>query len=174
MDLSRVHKRFQETLKIPSGGKLRGQITDYTDEVSQLKYPSRLLKVDVASSATPGTVVVTSTGYAYVLAAHLDSHNAGAVYRTFRMIRVDEKLSWSREEATTDPVTGLARGSGVTPLGDIDVMVDPISRDDGKVKFGESRVRLVCGADLKVGDRVGDYSVLFVDQVLGVTVAEAR
>lgn len=175
MDLSRVHERFQENLRTSKGAKVKGQITAWTGQTNALNYESRLLKVHPRSPLKAGEVVTTTVGLDYVLAEHLDSHNAGIVYRTFRMIRVDEELAWTRMSTAPDAVTGLEKEDAEpVELGTVSVMVDPIRREDGQLHMKESRVRLVCGADLKIGDRVGDYSILFVDNVLGVTVAEAQ
>jgi hypothetical protein len=151
-----------------------GQINRFTEQVDTLVYPSRLLKVHPTTKLTPGTVVTDPLGTSYLLVQHLDSFNSGAIYRTFRMILMDQRLQWSRQTTIIDPVTKLEKGTGTENLGLIDLMVDPDGLVKGKVKIAESKVKIVCGADLKVGDRVGDYSVTFVDTVLGVTVAEAR
>jgi hypothetical protein len=175
MKLTGAHNLFSETLLLASGRRFVGQVSRFNEQSSTLEWPSRMLKVSPRSAVVAGDIVVTKDGARHALAEHMDSISAGSVYRTFRMIRLDELIEWTRNTTTTHAVTGLKTSSGETALGDIWVTVDPINLEQVARQRPESKVRIVTASPLEVGDRLGAfYSVLFADRVLGITVAEAR
>lgn len=175
MDISNVHAAFSEKLRVRGGGAIRGQIAGFSETARSDGIPDRLLKVSKRSTASAGQVVITSDGVTYLLAQHHTSHSAGAMFRTFRMIRVDEELDWSRTGSILDPVTGMSRSSGgVQSLGTVLAAVDPMKLEGEARMKPESRVRIMVGDDVQIGDQLGDYQVLFVDNSMGIKIVEAR
>ena len=175
MKLTGSHTLFSETLLMESGRRFVGQVSRFNEQSSTLEWPSRMLKVSPRSPARAGDIVITKDGARHALAEHMDSISAGAVYRTFRMIRLDELLEWTRVVTITHPVTRLKISSGETDMGDTWVTIDPINLEQVARQSPESKVRIITASPLEIGDRIGKlYSVLFVDRVLGITVAEAR
>lgn len=174
MDLGSVHSGFSSELDIVGGGRLRGQISEFKTELGTLEYVARLLKVSPRSPARAGQVVVDPEGLRYILTEHMGSYfNGSLTYNTLRMIRADQELPWSRQTTAKDPITGLAKGTTTQDLGSLNVNVKPINLERRAKMKPESKVEILSGQELKVGDRLGDYSVTFVDHVLGVWLAEA-
>lgn len=175
MDLSKIHEDFSEKLRIKNtNGYVLGQISDFQDDPGRLEMQTRILKVSRFASVMEGQVVVDAGGNQYLLANHMASHSAGIIYNTFRMIPVDEELAWSRQTSAIDPISGISRGETTSNLGTITCTVEPINLEKRAKMKPESKVLIITGEAVEIADRVGDYTVTFVDRVLGISVAEAQ
>src|SRR5205085_10806939 len=119
--LQRADDRFGTPLSIIEGGS--GQFTGVMTEPNQgevpaylFNLPRRLLRVSASMPVTPGMVVRTSNGKAWMLGEHGDAETSqGIIFKSLVMFEATQQFTWQKRGQVKDVVTGLDKD---TALGD--------------------------------------------------------
>lgn len=164
-------RSFFRRMKTDIGLVIEGQMLDVKDNstIRDFVLPRRQLLVSVHSAARPG-IVVQSLLRSYLLIDRAEK--ARDMTRVFNLAEITDRVNWSRQVTHKDRVTGLDRGAETTSLGMIEVAKELMKNErDGEDQTAD-RYRVLCGAELHVGDMVDGKPVRFVQKVQGITYGE--
>lgn len=176
MDIRRIDRRFQTRFKIDNGPSFYGVIIEIPDttRMSSMSAPKRILQVQENAPVAARDTFVTPAGTRFLVAEYGEGYLSGMVsYRRWILYHIDQTMTWKRPGTTTDPLTGLKKGTGtLTDLGTIYAHVSPRAPVLDEMKIPEDRTTIVTGSALQLGDIVNGETVKRVDLVTGVYVAE--
>lgn len=158
-------------IKKNDGNYLRGQIgislQDYN--VRTFILPRRFLLVDIDCQVEPGDIILSGLRK-YLLIDH--SERSKDRTRMFRLAEITRNVEWKQQTTNVDLVTGLPRETDLISNGNIDVCWEFSEAQYDADNKKNSRIRVLCGVDLKNGDLLDDHVVHFTETMHGITYAE--
>ena len=171
--------RFETTYADDRGRKAAGRFVMVPESnPTQVIPQKRLFRAPANTILAAGDILLDLTGTRYLLAeGPAGVYRQDIVKRTFRCIEVDHHLSWRRRMLKTDPVMNVPVDDYVADLGLIWCNVDP--RDErlersSKVANSYEKFKIYTNAALELNDNVGDYQIVRVETIAGITVADAQ
>lgn len=156
--------RFLRPMRFLDGRRFHGVLLDEKSDVGIM--PSNRLLV-TRRPMQSRDLFRDPTDRVYLVA----EHGAAGHYRVFEM---DRRLAWVRMATVKDPVTGLSRNDVPTDLGLTWASLAPAGALTGALPADVPEYRILTGAQLAIGDRIGPYTVTRADTLVGITVAEVR
>ncbi len=174
MDKNKIGNRFRVPLTKVGGAKFFGTIfrpSISNDKSSEMSKMNRVLKVSPETNITFGDVVIGKSGATYICADNGSGEVEGYDYKTFRLFLVEHIWKLETPTRTTDPITGLDRGTVFVDEGDVYISLEPIAtRVEANVV--ETQFQAIFNREVKLGDRLnGKYTVKRLEKRLGVWVA---
>lgn len=150
------------------GVKLSGEVSTPTDLQSlNFDVPLRMLTTPARSVVEPGDVVLYE-GVRYLTGFYAQTKDA----RHLRMVPLPQEVAHERVETTIDPVTKLERAQAKVSLGKIwchQIVTGEVADGHSKAQ----QVRIITGAEIRVGDTVGGRKIQRIRSELGLQIAEA-
>ena len=163
-----IRGQFKTLFRTQNGNKFFGELGLPSQSASTIDFrPRRSLTVSKKAMVDTGDVVFSDTG-TYLLALQ-------ATYSEtlqFKCFEITHRISWSRKADQVDPVTGLPRDSVMQIL---DASLPLVIEYGGVVQnmgIETDRYRVLTGADVKVGDRLGAWLVQTRQDALGLHMLE--
>jgi len=177
--LQTVGRRFENNMLRADGFPFKAVIIPAEDSVpssydfTEIRHIIRLRHDSIVGA---GDTVLDPAGNRFIL-ANFDSNVVydEVLYKSCLAYPVNRRPLWQREgESVKDPLTNLAKSSGLVTIGRIDALIETFGREDldGAIKVREQTRRLVTNAPIQLNDIVEDMVVKRVDLSLGVWVAE--
>lgn len=146
-----------------------------TTRVTNMLHPRRLLQVKPECPVHVGDVISNSSGTMYICADHGEGWREVPIYRQFKLYQVDQIYPWKRATITTDTLTGLKKSTGsFTSLGSAYCSIEPASPERDAFKIPEAQAEIVTSSAIQLGDILGPWEVVRVDQQLGVYSATVK
>ncbi|WP_419902127.1 hypothetical protein [Kiloniella sp.] len=176
MSIHNVGQRFKSRLRTIDGRSFYGLIGKLPNNRSDINFvtPRRVLEVSPNTKITVRTTFKAPDRKVYLTADNGSISQQLEIYKTFRLFEMQQLLPWSTKIKTKNPVTGLEETTSNSPSTPIYTTLEPLSDERDSLKIPGRRFRLITGADLKVDDKVGAYTVTKIDTLLGVTIAEVK
>lgn len=160
----RLQHRFADTYWTQDGNKVRVEMQNAPDiNPGAILQPRKLAVVEKCSFVHAGTVIY-GAGTAYLLALE----DTIVYLNRFRAIEVTDYLLWTRKVTKIDPVTRMAVEDILQPVqtARVGVVIEP----NGNVReqgIERRRVLIHTGADIQIGDFLGDFEVQSFTNTLG-------
>ncbi len=180
ISLSNAGQRFESMLKTLQGFPFPGVVMAL-DEGSVPSYdfsiPRHIIRVRLNSPVNVGSEVIDPAGQKYVLAEHdIATADGKALYRTHRAFSLNKQVMLQRESTVTDPLTGMAKGTGRVDIGLIWIMDEYVQREEIDLAFRvkEQVRRVVTSADVRLNDIILDMVVRRIDDALGIKLIELQ
>jgi hypothetical protein len=166
-------RAFFRPIRTTTGLVLEGQMMDVKDTstVRDFTLPRRQLLTSITSPARPGMIIKDGLRKYLLIDRAEKTRN---MTRVFSLAEVTQTAAWSREEQSTDLVTGLDRSYAKTDLGMIEVVWELMQVQSDSEAQGGSKYRVLTGATLQLGDMLDGKVVKFVQQVQGITYGEVN
>lgn len=163
-----------------AGTRFRGSlqpVNEGSQPVDTFAEPRVIMRVRRNEPVKSGDIVMDAIGRRFLVADH-DEHiwNDSLMFRSHKMLRITDRLSWRRSQDTTDVVTGLKRSGTEVELGPIWCVLEVYGREqiDFGLRVAEDLRRVITGADVKLGDRIDDAIVKRIAPIFGVKVLEIQ
>lgn len=135
--------------------------------------PRRMLVLSRNQELASGTILEDTDGNRFLCALWSpDGLLGGSHARTFVLIAVTSDLVWTRTTTTVEPISGQVVKNGSASLGTISCAQEFIRRKNDALDIEEEVYRVLCSAQLQLGDHLGSYRVSRVEKSLGLTYAE--
>jgi hypothetical protein len=168
---------MKTTYRKLSGAKFKGSIEEIPTNRSDNTFvtPRRMLRTAPSTIIDVRETFRTLTGRKYLCASNGEAENGIVIYKTFRLFELDKSFSWTRRVTSKNMATGLMSQSD-TPddFGTIYGALEPIGKLEDQLRIPEKKYRLITGARLEIDDRIDDYIVTRVDEIIGITFAELK
>jgi hypothetical protein len=163
--------RFRHTFRSePRGLRVRATIREEKPaRDDRLSGPYLRLSCGHAVSIFTGEVLRATWGTRYLLSNQEDTR----VVKTFRAHLLEQAVAWVRNSVVSDPVTGLQRSAGPSPLGDIWVTFE-VGTDITSAQFTQTGYRLMTGSAVIKGDYVDGRRVTEVIERGGVRICHCE
>jgi hypothetical protein len=158
-----VH-RFFDRWKTDQGHVLQVSLQDAPDISQEADFfPRRIAVVQKTPLAHPGTVIYgQDTAYLLVGQGVLQE------LMRFRAYRITDHVRWTRKSTQADPLTLMETNGAPQILNPrLPIVLEPLRLVDEQ-GFERPKYRVFTGADIKLGDRLGDYEVHTIVKTLGV------
>ena len=162
-----VH-RFTERWRTDAGNVVLGSLQDAPDVSQEADFlPRRIMVLPKGSPAAAGTVL-SGQGQSYLL---VDQVVLAETIR-FRAYLISHRLPWLRKSNAIDPVTQMpTTGAPQLLSASLPVVVEPL-RLVSERGIERPKYRAFSGADVRLGDKLGDWEVHTSVQALGVHLLE--
>ena len=180
ISLSNAGQRFESVFQTFEGMPFRGVLMPVPEgSVSSMDFavPRHILRVRKNSIANTGSHILAPNGQRFLMADHdIAIADNEILYRTHRVFRLNKQVTWEREQAITDSLTGMKKGQGRVLLSNIWIMDEIVQREEIDLAFRvkEQVRRVLTGYDIKLNDIVADMVVRRVDEVFGVKLLELQ
>jgi len=158
-----THK-FSEIYRTQDGNKVRVEMQDAPDlNPGATVQPRKVAVIQKGPLVPPGTIIFGGgTAYLLVLEDTIANMNR------FRSMEITHYLRWSRLKTIIDPVTRMAREDQLVIIEErLPIVIEPL----GLVKeqgIERPKVMFHTGADVQIGDLVGDFKIHSYSMALGV------
>jgi hypothetical protein len=163
-----IRGQFHKLFRTRSGLKFYGEFGVPPTASGQMNYrPRRSLTVSDVSLVKTGDVVRTDN--AQYLVALSNSYSATRQYLAFEITHM---VSWSRKVRHEDFVTGLAKDEVVQILDPALPVVVEHGSVVSNLGLEDDKYRILTGADVMVGDRLGAWIVQTKVEMLGLNMLE--
>lgn len=178
--LQRGRNRFETRLQTQTGVVFRGTIQPISEtalSVDSFAEPRKLMRVRNGEPVKPRDIITDPWGVVMLVGTH-DGHLTGdaKLDRVHKLFQMTESTTWQREVMTIEPVTGRQVSSALATLGTIWIARELYGRDqmDRGLRVAEERNRVITGADIQLGDRIGDAVVVRLLSIYGISLAEIQ
>lgn len=91
----------------------------------------------------------------------------------FAMYQINKKARWQRAVTTVEPISGLLAANSLQDLGYVSCLMEPMRADSDGMHIEHDYVRILCNAEIMVGDVFDGKRVRRVSFDQGVTYGEA-
>lgn len=150
-----IRGQFSVLFKTREGNKFWGEVGNPIERTTPIDFqPRRFISTSIDSVAKTGDVA--SYGTACLLLA---LQTTMLMTKHFKGYEITHRLSWTRDASETDLVTGLTKSGSQVIIDD----ALPVVMEYGKVVenmgIETDRYRVLTGADVHVGDRLGAFIV---------------
>lgn len=174
--LSKVMQKYRTTYIREDGLRFYGEMfaPSTMENPNRIELPRRFMKIGLTVKIRPGDVFRTEGGQYFLVLEDGDSDFDTTVYRVLKLVQVDRKVPWIRIIKITDPVSGLEIGSTPQSMGAIWVTLEEGTQRNDTLNLTQRIFRVYTPNQLKVGDKIGDLTVIEVFIVSGVCVADAK
>lgn len=163
-----IRGQFQTLFRTQNGNKFFGELGIPSQSASTTDFqPRRSLTVSKRAMVEAGNVVFSDTGN-YLLS--LQSTFSDTVQ--FKCFEVTHRVSWSRKVDQVDPVTGLARDSHLQIIDPALPVIVEYGNVVENIGIETDTYRILTGADVKPGDRLGAWIVQSRKEALGLHILE--
>ena len=139
--------------------------------------PRKLLRVRNQEPVAPRDVITDPWGVTMLVGTH-DGHLSGKsrLDRVHKLFQMTEQVEWQRETTVTEIITNIQHSTGLAPLGTIWIARELYGREDVDrgLRVAEDRQRVITGANIMLGDRIGDATVRRLTLVYGISLAEIQ
>ncbi len=160
--------QFTKIFRTRGGLKFYGELGPPLERSTPSDFrPRRTLTVSRAALVSTGDVV--TCGDESLLVA-LSANLTNTVQ--FRGFEITHRLVWARSAEQVDPVTGIARDFEQIILDDALPVVVEYGRVDGNMGIETETYRIMTGADVRVGDRLGPWIVQNRKDAIGLSLLE--
>lgn len=176
MRVIRISKRFEQPFLHEQGWTFNATMQPVEDAkiYNDDYFPIRqILRVFPSEPwVDTGCVIQDVVGQRYILG----EYDFRPDYRAFRMYPVNDRMVWTRQSQTADPLTGMKKGSKVENLGVIWCLSEVIAREarGGDIKTREEIHRVVTGASVELDDSLNNQRVVKLNPSLGVRILEIQ
>lgn len=163
-----IRGQFQTLFRTQRGNKFYGELGLPSQAAGTVDFqPRRSLTVSKRAMVEAGDVVFSDTG-SYLLS--LQSTFSETIQ--FKCFEITHRISWARKVDQIDPVTGLARDSGLQILDPALPVVVEYGTVVENIGIETDSYRILTGADVRPGDRLGAWIVQNRKDALGLYILE--
>lgn len=173
MWLDQVNALIRTTIKDVRGRTFFGTVEVNSVLRTQNDIADYLLQVNKQCFITGGDAIVWD-GSKFLVGTGVTENLHGPLTRSFRLIRVDLELAWTRAAGSVDTLTGLQKETSDTAVGTALVSSQATSKNSDVFRVETSKYLLVTNSPVQVNDRVGPYVITFVEKKHALYFAEAR
>lgn len=173
MDLNNVGYRMMGLQKMVDGRQFFGLVQVNNVLRTQNDISDYLMHVSNNSWVRPG-MACWYEDTKFLLGTGVTEFNGGPKFRNLRMIEVHETVNWTRVTTSLDPVSKLEKKSATQNLGTALVCRISTSKISDAFRTSDSKFRLITNSLVKPDDRVGNYTITFVETRHGLQYAEGR
>jgi hypothetical protein len=166
--------RMAGLLKLTDGRQYRGIVHVNSVLRTQNDIADYLLQVNSAAAFPVAGDATVYAGKKFLLGTGVTEFNGGPLFRSLRMITVDQELAWTRASASTDTLTGLPKASSQPSQGTALCCVQATSKISDVFRINTSKFALITNSAVHVDDRLGNFVVVFVETRHGLQYAEVR
>jgi hypothetical protein len=165
----RMVERLSDIWTTDVGNRVRVQIMDAPDISQEADFqPKRIALVSKASPVRAGTVITRGSDSFLLVAQSTMSDMV-----RFRALEITHRLPWKRNHQTIDPVSLMPVEHGTYIVNaSLPVVVEPL-RTVKELGFERPKKIIHTGAQVEVGDFLGEYEVHNIITALGVNLLEA-
>jgi hypothetical protein len=163
------------TLTLSDGRRTRGTVDVNTPGGQRQEVIAPyMLRVNRRAAAHAADVLIYE-GARYILGDDVTEASGAPQFRVLRMFTSTGRGDWKRTVTTTDPVSGLPKGTSLSTLGtSVDFGLWRLGAITDAFAASTSKYSLISGATLQVGDQIGSYTVTYAEQHYGITLAEVK
>lgn len=135
--------------------------------------PRRMIVVSRNQPLNTGTILQDPDGSRFLCAQWSPDGLLGMAHtRTFVMLSITSDMAWTRTTTTLEPISGQKVASGNSLLGTVSCVREFIRRKNDALDIEEEIYRVMCREAILLGDYLGGFRVMRVEQSLGLTYAE--
>lgn len=166
--MRQLRGQFSKVFKTREGHKFHGELSDPLEKTTPYDFrPRRALSVSKLACVKTGDVITSDEG------AFLITQSA-AFSKTvqYRCFEITHRLSWTRNSTTTDLVTGLPKEGTITIMDPALPVVVEYGDVTKSLGLENAKYKVLTGADVKPGDRIGAWIVASRVEALGLKVLE--
>lgn len=179
MDLSKAHHFFSSTFTCLRGFSFKAQLLAAPMEESAVYFllPRRILKLDAKSPVRPGDVIRSGpSGNMWLCAENGPSEFQNrTIYKTLKLFEVTHPAAqWTGSTTTVDPLTEQKRKTGNDLKGAIPVVIEFMKLQEDEMRIPADMVRIIAAENILVGDRVDGYTIINVEDQLGLKFCTAK
>ena len=163
-----IRGQFQTLFRTQRGIKFYGELGLPSQAASTVDFrPRRSLTVSKKAMVDTGDVVFSDVGV-YLLALQ------ATYFETlqFKCFEITHRISWSRKVDQVDPVTGLARDSSLQIIDPALPVVVEYGSVIENIGIETDSYRILTGAEVQPGDRLGAWIVQSRKEALGLYMLE--
>ena len=166
--MRKLRGQFSKVFKTREGHKFLGELSDPVEKTTPSDFrPRRFMSVSKLSSTRTGDVI-TSDGASFLIA--LSSTFSETLQ--FRCFEITHKVSWARNQKVVDPLTGLDKEGAVTIIDPALPLVVEYGTMQSPLGMENPKYKVLTGADVKVGDRLGAWIVASRREAYGLNLLE--
>lgn len=160
--------QFTKVFRTREGLKFNGELSLPIERTTPSDFrPRRLLTVNKKALVKTGDVIFgDDTAFLVTLSATFSQ-----TYQ-FKCFEITHRLSWYRYVSREDYVTGLETGMHPKIIDDSLPVVVEYGAVLQDMKIETERYKIITGADLQIGDRVGAWVVQNKKEALGLNLVE--
>jgi hypothetical protein len=160
--------QFIKVFRTREGFKFNGELSLPIERTTPSDFrPRRLLTTSQRALVTNGDVVTCEE------ASFLVSLSATFTdVKQFKCFEITHRISWSRKTDQVDAVTGLARDTGMLVIDDALPVVIEYGKIANNLGIETEKYKIMTGADVQVGDRLGAWLVQSKREALGLNLLE--
>lgn len=173
MDLSRGGFRMKGLHKLVDGRQFYGMVNVNSVLRTQNDIADYLIQVPRDCFVQPGTAMVYH-GIKFLLGRGVEEYSGEGLFRTLRMLEVNEEGAWTRVGDTTNALTGLKTEEYHVSLGTALICRIATANISDAFHTNDSKYMLITNSAIQVNDKVGPYLITFVEVRHGLSYAEAR
>lgn len=173
MDLSQSGFRMKGLHKLVDGRQFYGMVNVNSVLRTQNDIADYLIQVPRTCFVQPGTAMVYHD-IKFLLGRGVEEYSGEGLFRTLRMLEVNEEGAWTRAAGGTDTLTGLAKETSRTNLGNALICRIATANISDAFHTNDSKYMLITNSAVQVNDKVGPYIITFVEVRHGLSYAEAR
>ncbi len=163
-----IRGQFQTMFRTQRGNKFFGELGLPSQAAGTIDFqPRRSLTVSKKAMVESGDVVFSDIG-SYLLS--LQSTFSETIQ--FKCFEVTHRVSWSRKVDQIDPVTGLSRDTSMSIIEPALPVVVEYGNVVENMGIETDSYRILTGADVRVGDRLGAWIVQNRKEALGLHILE--
>ena len=160
--------QFIKVFRTREGFKFHGELSLPVERTTPSDFrPRRLLTTSQKALVTTGDVVTCEeASFLVTLSATFTD------VKQFKCFEITHRISWSRKTDQIDPVTGLARDTGMLLIDDALPVVVEYGKVVENLGIETDKYKIMTGANVQVGDRLGAWLVQSRKEALGLNMLE--
>lgn len=171
--LTNVGAKFRGTLKTITGKKFRGLVVEASLLRDKSAINDYIVRIGENATIRPGEIMYYD-GAEYLLGAAATEMSGLPLFRFMRMILITHHLVWTRVQTVIDPVSKLKTSVANMPMGTVHASVLHDGKIDDAFRIQGSRFRLITDSAVQLNDKVGEWSVTFIEPRYGVNFCEVK
>lgn len=162
-----IRGQFQKLFRTRGGVKFNGELNTPPNTAQDNYRPRRTLTVSKNALVTTGDVV-TGDGSSFLLSLSSDLSDT----RQFKAYQITHRVSWTRKADQVDFVTGLPKDANLLILDEALPIVVEYGQIAQNLGIETDKYRVLTGADVRPGDRLGAWLVMSRTDMNGLNLLE--
>ncbi len=176
-DLAHINTHFGTPCLKLDGTVVRGVLRPAQDvraTFHELLFPRSMFVVAPDQPVEAGDAIIDPQGDTYLCGQWSDSRmGKRLVARQFVLFFAPYMAQWQRDILSTEPISGLSVSSGLRSMGVFPALKEPEKRAQDQERVMIDLTRILMGVPLQIGDYVDGARIQRVENMLGMTYAEA-
>lgn len=179
MDIAKAHHYFNSRFRCARGFDFLAQLLAAPIEPSSTYFitPRRILKLDAHSMVRPGDQVYSpASDKSWFCGENGPSEFQGrTIYKTLKLFEVTHtNVSWRGDTTATSNITGQKVKTANEEKGPIDVTIEFLKLQEDEMRIPADQVRIITNKNVRVGDRIGPYTVINAEAQIGLVFCTAK